>query len=539
MIKQKYLFALITLFYLASRWFIFLGFNGTDDLHYAMLSSRILTGTFDPFVPNDIYCGRIALLTFQAIIYQLGGISVLTTQIGTVLATIFSCYLTIFKIIKPKNWLHVLLACSLFYFNPLLLYATLGILPDAYIMLLGIYFVLLTKNLLSENTNNRPLQKSLWLGALIGLSLLIKEIAILFLFFCTILILIYKPRQYFAKIAMIVVGFVLIVSVTGIYYYLHTGNFFFRIAQINNSDYQNTLYRGIGLKSWLIRLTYGPWQIFIVHGFYPLVIAGFVLALQLLTKGWLYVKNNYYLFSFLLLLLLTLYFPFSLQEFRPLGIDSRHFLFLLPLAVVICSEYLYSGFVQSQKTRILFLCILIICIFSTQNKWQWMIYGLISILFFIGPLLRLYSRAPIFILCSILWLSLFETVFFKGYPWFKEMELMSKNIPGNCFYFIDNDNMMHWELLHKFDTIGNSYYDLEKKPFFMFSPYYSKINTDSFKPGWLIVNNVYSQPAVRFQNTLQLLKKTNAFAKQLAYKHIEALYIADSTTLQQLIASGD
>src|ERR1700712_3122247 len=139
--KQTYIFALtfitVTLFYLGTRWFLFLGFNGTDDLHYAMLSSRLLRGTFSPFVPNDIFCGRIALIGFQSFIYWLAGIGVLSTQIGTLFATILSCYLLIFKIIKPESNTQLLLACSLFYFNPVLLNATLGILPDSYIMLGG------------------------------------------------------------------------------------------------------------------------------------------------------------------------------------------------------------------------------------------------------------------------------------------------------------------------------------------------------------------------------------------------------------------
>ena len=542
MIKQKYLFALITLFYLSTRWFIFLGFNGSDDLHYAMLSSRMLTGTFDPFVPNDIDCGRILLLGFQAIIYRLAGIGILTTQIGTIVATVLSCYLTVFKMLKPKNYLLLLLACSFFYFSPVLSGATLGILPDAYIMLLGIYFISETKNLLSEKSDDRPMQRSLRLGILIGLSLMIKEIAFLFLFFSIIQILVHRANRSFAKIAMLMLGFLVVVSAVGVYYYLHTGNFFFKVVQINNSDYRNALDPVIGLKDIFIRLTYGPWRVFIVQGFYPMVIASFILALQFITKGWLHVKNNYYLFSFLLLLLLTLYFPFSLQKFKPLVIDSRHFLFLLPMAVVICTEYIYSYFLQAPKSKMLFLLLLFIltvCIFSTQNKWQWMIYGLISILFFIGPQARNYLHVTVFILCSALWLSLLEPVFFKGYPWFKEMQLMSRNISGNCFYFTENDNMMHWELLNKFDTIGNSFYGIEKNPFFMFSPYYSRLNAASFKPGWLIVNNFYSQPSARFQNTLNTLKKTNAFGKRLTYKHIEALYIGDSTTLQRLIANGD
>jgi len=248
MVKQSYIFVLtficITLFYLATRWFIFLGFNGTDDLHYALLSSRILNHTFNPFVPNDIYSGRIVLLGIQSFIYRLGGISVLTTQIGTILATVASCYLTVFKIIKPKTNFHILLSCSFFYLNPVLLDATLGIMPDAYIMLLGIYFTTETKNILTEQPVGKSLQKSFFLGIFIGLALLIKEIAILFIVFSVILVMVYNPKRAVARISFIILGFSLVLAAIGIYYYLFTGNFFFKFVQINNSDYRNTLNQG-------------------------------------------------------------------------------------------------------------------------------------------------------------------------------------------------------------------------------------------------------------------------------------------------------
>lgn len=545
MMKERNIFTLtfivVTLFYLGTRWYIFLGFNGTDDLHYAMLSCRILNRTYSPFVPNDIFCGRIILIALQSFIYRLAGISVLTTQIGTLLATILSCYLTVFKIIKPLTYPHVLLASSLFYFNPSLSVSTLGILPDAYVMLVGIFIVLATKKIILNNNDKKPLIKAFLIGLVIGISLLIKEISILFLFFIPAIILLYKPRQSFQKIVLLTFGFVLIVIVIGLCYYFYTGDFLFKVAQINNSDYRNSIHQNFDFKNWVIRLTYGPWKIFIVRGFYPLVLAAFILILLLITKGWNYIKNNYNLSSFLILLLLTLYFPFSLQEIKPLYIDDRHFIFLLPLAVAICSEYLYfylSKIPTNKIMSLLFLCLLIICVCSTGNKWQWMIYGLMTILLIFESYLQFNIKISILLTCSILWLSTLEHAFFQNYSWFKDMQSINKNISGNSFYFIDNDNMMHWELLHKFDT-SNYYYNIERKPFFMFSPYASKLNDSVFNPGWLIINKVYLPPSSNFQNTLNELKKTNAFKKQISNKYIEALYFDDSVTLHDLIEKVD
>ena len=430
---------------------------------------------------------------------------------GALMATILGCYLTAFILIKPQSYLQILLICSLFYFNPALTAASLGIMPDPYIMLCGIYVFMATKSLVSVKSDNKPLDSITFSWNIYRYLAPNKgNRDKYFTIFNLIAILIYQPNRSFAKISVIVLGFSSMITAIGLFYYFNTGNFFFKVHQINNGDYQNTLNQGIGIKYTIIRLTYGPLATFIIQGFYPLAMAIFLIVLQLLTKGWRYIKTNYYFLSFLVLLVLTVYFPFSLREFRLLNIQARHLIFLLPLAVVIVSEFISTNINQMEKIGIILLYLTIICILSTQNKWQWMIYGSLTAIFFTTRVLRSNYQVNILIICSILWFSLFENVFFKNEPWFKEMKSLNKNVTGKCVYFQNNDNLMHWELLNKFDT-SIAYYNLERRPFFMFSPYYSKINISAFKPGWLIANHVYPHLSPSFQNTLQQLKETSAF----------------------------
>jgi hypothetical protein len=96
-------FLSITLFYLFTRWLLFQGFNGTDDLHYAFLASRIINGTFNPFIHNDIFSGRILLVAIQALIYKVAGINIISTQAGTILATILTCYLVLFSVLSAHD----------------------------------------------------------------------------------------------------------------------------------------------------------------------------------------------------------------------------------------------------------------------------------------------------------------------------------------------------------------------------------------------------------------------------------------------------
>jgi hypothetical protein len=65
-----------------------------------MLAVNMLHSNYNPFAVNDIFAGRILLIGSQALIYFAGGINIYTTQLGTLIITVFCCYLTVFKLIK-------------------------------------------------------------------------------------------------------------------------------------------------------------------------------------------------------------------------------------------------------------------------------------------------------------------------------------------------------------------------------------------------------------------------------------------------------
>src|SRR3954464_12889861 len=81
---------------------------------------------------------------------------------------------------------------------------------------------------------------------------------------------------------------------------------------------------------------------------------------------------------FIILVILGLYFPFSLSGYQPLCFKARHFLFLLPLGVTISTSFFEDAW---NNKRVLWLLIiasailLAACIISTGEKWYWMMYG--------------------------------------------------------------------------------------------------------------------------------------------------------------------
>jgi hypothetical protein len=112
--RCELIFVFVTIIYLISRWLTFKGFTGEDDLHYAMLASNMVHGKYNPFVPGDIFAGRILLIAFQSLIYGLGGIRIFTTVLGTMLVTMLCSYLTAFKLIENRSAGTILVSSSLF-----------------------------------------------------------------------------------------------------------------------------------------------------------------------------------------------------------------------------------------------------------------------------------------------------------------------------------------------------------------------------------------------------------------------------------------
>jgi hypothetical protein len=162
------------------------------------------------------------------------------------------------------------------------------------------------------------------------------------------------------------------------------------------------------------------------------------------------------------------------------------------------------------------------CMLSTGNKWQWMIYLLVTVFFLFLNRLKKHLPLAIAILCSIFWLSLLETIYLKKPHWFREMQQMSKDLPAGCFYFPDQDNMMHWKLLSRFDNKRNTFFNLEKDPYPIANYYSQKLACYPFKPGWFIVNNSYTIRSEKFFNTFNKIKQL---------PHIEAYFIENPEKL--------
>ena len=138
-------FCCVTLVMLITRYFSFYTFKGSDDLHYAFLSSSVLNGSYDMFFAQDIYAGRAVVVLYQALWFKIFGINDFSMSMPSISILIVLAYFVCFKCGLQKNVGTILLAASLIYFNPVVTRTTLGNLPDVYIALIALLVFLLIK----------------------------------------------------------------------------------------------------------------------------------------------------------------------------------------------------------------------------------------------------------------------------------------------------------------------------------------------------------------------------------------------------------
>ena len=521
-------FTAVTAVFISSRFVLFKSFHGTDDLHYAMLAAKMLKGTYDPFQPGDIFSGRIIVIAWQAFLYRIGGINVFMTSTGTVAATVAACLITVTKLLPVRTPATTLVACCLFYFSPPLTNDIPGISPDPYILLVSTCILLILKN---DSQEKAPLHHS-WLravvmGVLIAVTLLIKETIIIFLPYSMLMIWLYHKKLnslwvFVSSLAMVVL--------MGWGYHHFTGNAFFKFSQIENSAYPNPCnFSYLPLKDLLIRLTYGTWRAFTLLGFYPFVLGGIALLAPFLSGKKIQWKKEYNLTSFILLLVLSLYLPFSWKSYQPLCAAPRHFYFLLPSAVILVTTTLHS-LPDTRRSwsvvTLLSFVLLIVCFSGTSNKWQWMIYSMLFAYFAGLPVLkRLAGNYHYAAFCCILFISILEPLFFNRTDWFANMRGISKTIYTGYYYFPDHDNLMHWKLLHHFDDSTIHAYNIEKHPYKVYQVYYQKMDSTRFHPGWLMVNKAYTTCSPVFLNRIDSLQRTKYFSDYVIKGALGAFWI--------------
>jgi hypothetical protein len=520
----------IALLMLFTRFAILYTYNGADDLHYAFLSSKMLNGSYDMFFANDIFSARLLPVAYQALWFKVFGINDFSMMMPSLSLLIVLAWFVCFKCGVQKNIYTAVFGSSLIYFNPVVVTATSGNLPDVYIALIAVLIFYLIKKTTGQFSAKR---QQVFTGALTGLLLLagilVKE-SIILIYAGAVIVLFYYRHKISGQFFMGLLTVFFIGSCTYLYFcYVNTGNAFYHFVQIKNSLYFNPCSYNCLPKSALFRrLTITVPFNAIINGAYPLLLLLPVLIMYKQSKN---ADALFWEITLLSLVLLALYFPFSVFPYAPLCHDMRQFFFIFPFATIVYLHHLQAVNISAQNfrstsfvTAMVFVAVTCISFLYTPfNKWLIGCSGLLAGFFiaymFLSKKIRhlfLYLGVPL-----IMWLSIAYPLYKKphsGYATLKKVQhiLKQDTVSPSTYYFLNNDTRSHFALINQFDT-AKYFFNLDTiqrgfKPFIAYQPNNALANANAFKQGWLVVSNDYLEDvdAVKMQSIYKLLAPMQA-----------------------------
>jgi hypothetical protein len=504
------IFCCVTLLMLFTRFACLYTYNGADDLHYAFLSSKMLNGSYDMFFANDIFSARLLVVGHQALWFKIFGINDFSMSMPSLCLLIILAWFVCFKCGLQKNIYTAVLGSSLIYFNPVVTTATSGNLPDVYIALIAVLVFYLIKKTIAQSIKRQQIFTGTFAALLLIAGLFVKE-SIILIYAGTAIMLFYYRHKISRPFFMALLTVFFVASGGYLYFcYLNTGNAFYHFVQIKNSLYFNPCsYNCLPKTALLKRLTITVPFNAIITGAYPLL---FLLPVLFAYKKYKHEDTRFWKIALVSLGLLALYFPFSILPYTPLCHDMRQFFFLFPFAVILYLHHLQSVKLCAQNfrstsivTAIVFAAVtLLVIIYSPYNKWSIFCYILLAGLFMINIFLnkKLQQLALYFMVPVILWLSIDYPLYKKphtGYATLKKIQsrLKQDTLSANIFYFLNNDTRSHFALINGFDT-AKQFLNLDTiqngfKPFIAYQSQNILGNAQTFKKGWLIVSNDYTE----------------------------------------------
>ncbi len=506
---NHFAFCGVALLMLFTRFAILYTYNGADDLHYAFLSSKMLNGSYDMFFANDIFSARLLPIAYQALWFKVFGINDFSMMMPSLSLLIVLAWFVCFKCGFQKNIYSVVLGSALIYFNPVVTTATSANLPDVYIALIAVLVFYLIKKTISQNlTRRQQMFTGIFTALLLLAGVLVKESIVLIYAGAAIVLFIYRSKISLPFLIALLTFFFAGSCGYLFFCYLHTGNAFYHFVQIRNSLYFNPCsYNCLPTSALIKRLTITVPFNAIVNGAYPLLL---LLPVAFAYKQFKNADTQFWKIAIVLLLLLALYFPFSIFPYTPLCHDMRQFLFIFPFAAIVYLHHLQALNLSAKNFRstsivaaIVFIAVTGISLFCTPfNKWAICCNSLLAFVFVCNIFLTkkvqhlvLYLGLPV-----ILWLSIAYPLYKKphtGYATLKKIQniLKQDTVTANIYYFLNNDTRSHFALINNFDT-AKQFLNIDTiqrgfKPFMAYQQKNIAGNAYTLKKGWLIVSNDY------------------------------------------------
>lgn len=372
--------------------FTFCGFYGNDDIIYSEYAATIAHGGKLNNSTTDHYSLRWMCIIVTALFYKLFGINAFSSALFSFVCFIATAIL-IFKFIRNEDFLIQLLTLILFFFNYTVIFYAHRLLPDAGVCLFVFvaYYCYHKQRFYFSST----IKSGIVFGVSIFLAALTKETIFITLplwIFLLVTDMLHK-RNY----AFWLWGIAVLLALTfiyALYFKITTNDWFYRYYLLQKV---NTFYGDgtgeLNFTNTLKRIGYTLWQSFLLNGdmeYLIPAITGIIYFRQVYKDE----KVKHVAVCFFILLLCADVMTFSSTMYAPLLPDPRHFIFIIPFAVITAAYMLNAYIWQPQKYFLLLLAYLVADVFlffSNIGNTKY-IYILITVLLLLRWLHALYIK---------------------------------------------------------------------------------------------------------------------------------------------------
>jgi len=364
-IKPNVILGLFILFGLAFHFIAYTGHFGYDDLHYAKLASGLNNGIFDA---GDHYSFRSTILLLTALMYKLFGVNDFASSLPALLLFIGIQYI-VFSILKKESKQQLILGLSLTTFSQSLLFYSDKLMPDIYVafsVILAMYaFWLHRYHRIKKDILFAFIMVFALFTGFLSKGTIVLVIPLFLYLFIVDLILKRSIRFWiYSWISGLLLLLVYVLTIWAV-----TGNPLQRFQALESNAYLSMCSYGDQPISMLTeRISIGFISLLLHKGMLFGII--FILAyfMQKLSLDILRFNTSFsfFIISSAILILSSNFMSISTESYNPMCLDSRHYLFIIPVIAIPASRIIYH-FSKRRYLGIQILVLLLLTIISSYS----------------------------------------------------------------------------------------------------------------------------------------------------------------------------
>jgi hypothetical protein len=373
--------------------FNFCGFYWNDDINYAKYAALAGNNSYTASNVCDHFGLRWLPIFTTAFFYKFFGVNAITSALFSAISFVLTAFV-VHAFIRRENFYIQVVTYILFFWNYSVIFYAHRLLPDAGFCAFNfIAYYFYHRQIFS--TKKTTIKNTVLLSISLMLAVLTKETIIIVFPFWLILLLvdILKKRNYnfWILVFMFLSAFAFLYA---LYFKMTTGDWFYRyhLLQSDSLSAGHTYSQYPHIET-LKRISYQLLRAFLLNGDMEYLL--FAIAGVIYYKSIFKSENiKRLMFSFSILLLCSDFMSFTLTEYNPLWADPRHFLFIIPFAVII-GAYVLRAYITNPSRYILvliaFICADIFLLFSNVRGTKY-IYFLITAMLLVRWLTHILTR---------------------------------------------------------------------------------------------------------------------------------------------------